>query len=105
MFLVQFLLPLSDNLGQRFTSHEFTRVHDELTERFGGITAYMRSPAVGLWKEQKDNTQRVSRDNIVMFEVMVESLDRPWWSDYRESLKQRFRQEEVIIRATQMERL
>lgn len=105
MYLVQFLLPLSDNLGHRFAGQEFTHVHDELTEKFGGITAYMRSPAVGLWKEQKENTQRVSRDNIVMFEVMVETLDRPWWSDYRESLKKRFRQDEVIIRATQMERL
>lgn len=105
MHLVQFLLPLQDNDGRRFAAREFTRLHDELTKKFGGITAYMRSPAIGLWKEQKENAERVSRDQIVMFEVMVESLDRDWWSAYRRQLKERFRQDEVVIRATTIERL
>jgi len=45
MYLLQILLPLVDNQGQRFDDHRFSHVRRELTERFGGVTAYLRSPA------------------------------------------------------------
>jgi len=41
----------------------------------------------------------------VIFEVMTEQLDRPWWGQYREDLEQRFRQIELVIRASSIERL
>lgn len=59
-----------------------------LTEKFGGVTAFLRSPAVGISKENDDD---VSRDDVVMFEVMVEELDESWWSEYREGLERAFR--------------
>jgi hypothetical protein len=34
----------------------------ELTDHFGGITAYIHSPAIGLWKEEDDKTVK---DEIV----------------------------------------
>jgi hypothetical protein len=102
MFLVQLLLPLFDNAGQRFPNARFAQVMDELTDRHGGVTAYMRSPAEGSWKE---NGGRVDRDEMVMFEVMVDSLDRAWWREYRETLEHRFAQEELVVRATTVERL
>ncbi len=37
----------------------------ELIERFGGVTAFVRAPAVGLWKE---NAEDINRDEVVMFE-------------------------------------
>jgi hypothetical protein len=36
---------------------------------------------------------------------MVEDLDRGWWSAYRTTLEQRFGQQEMVVRATQLERL
>lgn len=45
MYLVQLLLPLRDNEKQAFPRAEFDRVRNELTERFGGATAFLRSPA------------------------------------------------------------
>lgn len=102
MFLVQFLLPLYDNSGQRFGTDRFAKVSDELTESHGGVTAYMRSPAHGAWKEP---TGEVDRDDVVMFEVMVERLDREWWAAYRKKLEKRFSQEALIVRATACERL
>lgn len=102
MFLVEFLLPVSDNDGKRIAKDEFDRIRRELTERFGGVTAFMRSPAIGHWA---DDSGVVRRDEVVSFEVMTETLDRDWWRHYREKLAQRFRQEEIVVRAISFERL
>ena len=101
-FLVQLLLPLYDNSGQRFANARFAQVVDELTDVHGGVTAYLRSPAEGTWAE---GGGAVGKDEVVMFEVMVDHLDRDWWSAYRRALEQRFTQEELVVRATAMERL
>ena len=42
MFLVEFLLPTFDNDGRRFPKDEFERVRRELTDKFGGVTAFMK---------------------------------------------------------------
>jgi hypothetical protein len=102
MNLIQLLLPLHDNDKRLFSREEFDRVRDELAKRFGGITAFRRSPAEGVWREGQGD---VSRDEVVIFEVMTEHLNRQWWSGYRKKLEKRFRQEELIIRATQVELL
>lgn len=102
MFLVEFFLPLVDNGGARFAKEDFARVRRELTERFGGVTAFMRSPAAGLWA---DESGEVQRDDLVRFEVMAETLDRDWWREYRGQLEQRFKQKEILIRASEFERL
>jgi hypothetical protein len=47
----------------------------------------------------------VHHDDVIVVEVMTESLDRAWWSGYRKELAARFRQEELVIRATPMETL
>lgn len=103
MFLVQMLLPLYDNAGRRVPHERFYQIRDELTERFGGVTAFLRSPAQGTWKE--DNKGAVERDEVVMCEVMVDVLDRPWWADYRRTVETRFGQRELMVRALQVERL
>ena len=96
MHLVQILLPLYDPAGERFPAVLYARVKDELTERFGGLTAYARAPAEGLWETPHGRTQR---DDIVVYEVMIEELDRAWWTQYRQELEQRFRQRELAVRA------
>jgi hypothetical protein len=91
MHLVQLLLPLYDEA-----------VAHDLTERFGGLTAYTRAPAKGVWKPPSGGTER---DDIVVYEVMVEVLDRPWWARYRVELEARLQQKEIVIRAHAIERL
>jgi hypothetical protein len=102
MFLVQLLLPLYDNTGRRVPHARFAELRDELTEKFGGVTAFFRAPAQGTWKEESGT---VDLDEIVMCEVMVEAVDRSWWTDYRKTLEKRFGQRELIARALQLERL
>ncbi|HET7233702.1 MAG TPA: hypothetical protein VFJ16_27075 [Longimicrobium sp.] len=95
MYLIQILLPLRDNDGKEFGHQAFNQVRQELTERFGGVTFYSRSPAVGLWK---DDDGDVSRDEMVVAEVMAEHQDREWWRLYRHELEERFRQEKIVAR-------
>src|SRR6185295_11122996 len=101
MHLIQILLPLSDNQGNRFRADQFGRRREELTKAFGGVTAFTRAPAQG----STDTGGAVVHDDIVVFEVMVERLDRDWWARYRQSLEQEFAQDEILIRASKIERL
>jgi hypothetical protein len=103
MHLVQLLLPLYDNGGRATPPSELRRVRDELTERFGGLTAHSRAPAVGLW-EEPDDGERI-RDDVVIYEVMADGLDVEWWRAYRQSLERRLRQEELVVRAMEIRRL
>ncbi|HKS28848.1 MAG TPA: hypothetical protein VJS44_13570 [Pyrinomonadaceae bacterium] len=99
---MQLLLPLYDNEGKVFDRAMLDRVRNELTERFGGVTAYRRSPAEGLWQEDGGE---VTRDDVVIYEVMTEELDRAEWKRYGQELAGRFRQQEMMIRAISVERL
>ena len=96
MHLVQLFLPLRDNDGAAFPPGSFDAVRRELTEAYGGVTAYQRAPATGLWE---DPGEEVHRDDLVLFEVMLEALDRAWWKRYALALAGRFRQERVLVRA------
>lgn len=102
MHLVQILLPVTDNAGEPFAHAHFRAVREELVQHFGGVTAYTQAPAEGRWKDDDDT---VERDQIVVFEVMADDLDRPWWTRYRATLERRFAQDEIVLRSWPMERL
>ena len=100
--LVQILLPLRKRDGSDLAPQVFADVRDELTQRFGGVTAYSRSPATGLWK---NNEAEVEREQVIMVEVVVDAFDRHWWRQYRDRLAQRFDQDEIHARALAIERI
>lgn len=102
MVLLQLFLPVYDASGKPFPRAMLDAVRAELADRHGGVTAYLRSPAVGLWE---DDDGDCVRDDVLLFEVMVESIDRAWWLDYRRELEGRFAQDEILMRATAVERL
>jgi hypothetical protein len=102
MHLVQILLPLRGNDGVRIPPESFGEVRRELTARFGGLTAFTRAPAEGFWKPEGEP---VTRDEIMVFEIMTDDLDRNWWRDYRRNLEARFRQESVVVRASAVQLL
>lgn len=103
MYLIQILIPVYDNEGRRFPRGSFEAVRDELTERFGGLTAFVQSPALGLWKDAQSGA--TARDDMVLFEVMADTLEREWWADYRRKLEEVFRQDEIVVRAIAGERV
>jgi len=87
--------PIFDNSGRRFPPGHYARVRSVLTARFGGLTAYSRAPAEGVW----DGGDAVKREDIVVIEVMVDELERSWWQDYRLQLETLFRQDRIVVRA------
>lgn len=101
MYLIQLLLPLYNNEGEAFAREVYDHVRDELTKKFGGVTAFRGSPAEGMWREGG----HVSRDTIIVFEAMADELERGWWTSYRAELEARFQQEKLIVRATVIEQL
>ena len=96
MELFQIVLPLYTPDGERLPRERFATTVSELTEAFGGATAFTRSPAEGFWEDPRG---RVQRDDVVVVEVMVDEADGRWWADYRMRLEGRFRQETILIRA------
>jgi hypothetical protein len=95
MHLIQILLPLYDNEGTAFAPALYRSIREELAARYGGLTAFTRAPAEGHWKEDGKTT----RDDIVVFEVMTDELDRAGWHVYRQKLEEVFRQDVILIRA------
>lgn len=91
-----------DNAGRAFAPSAYAPLRRELTERFGGLTAYTRAPAQGIWS---DDDGPAKRDDIVVYEVMADTLDRAWWADCRQRLEHQLAQDEIVVRAQAIERL
>lgn len=103
MVLIQILLPTTpSNLSQADATAAIATTRRELTERFGGSTAYLRAPAKGLWTAPSGE---VEHDEVVMVEVVAERLDREWWTQYAGTLAARFAQQAVHIRSTPIDLL
>jgi hypothetical protein len=102
MDLVQLLLPVQDQQGHAYPRKLYDDLVRRLTEQFGGLTAYTRTPATGLWEAASGETVR---DQVVVYEVMTERLDVGWWQELRASLEVQFAQEELVVRAHAIRRL
>jgi hypothetical protein len=100
MYMVQLFLPLYDNDNKKFIVKRYEAVRKKLTDRFGGLTCYGRAPVEGLWKDDKDDAKR---DDLVIYEVITEELDVAWWQTYRRQLERTFRQEQILVRAHQVQ--
>jgi hypothetical protein len=102
MHLIQILLPTYDNDGQPLLHATYDLIRNELVAKFGGLTAFTQSPAEGLWTSPQ---QRAHRDDVILIEVMIPDLDADWWTNYRQTLEKRLRQQSVVIRSVPMQLL
>lgn len=100
MRLAEIFLPLSDNTGKKFSGDLYHRLSKELTEKFGGVTSFSRAPAQGRWKDDNAST---AEDDIIIFEVMTDLIDQLWWKNFQANLKELFKQDEILIRFTDVE--
>jgi hypothetical protein len=101
MVLIQLLLPVS-GVATADGPVPLAETRRELAERFTGLTAYVRSPAKGLWTAPDGHTEQ---DEVVMFEVVTDTFDRAWWRTYAATLAERFCQEVIHVRAMPVEML
>ena len=95
MQLVQILLPLTDNDDKPFPKRMFEALKEDLTRQYQGVTAFIQAPAQGQWAP--DDTS-ISKEDIVIFEVMVKGLRLEEWQQRRRDLEASFQQERVVIR-------
>jgi hypothetical protein len=100
-FVIEIFLPLRTPKGARARGPVFEALKGRLVERFGGVTVFARTPAEGLWRDEG----AVERDEIAVFEVMTNELDRNWWSALRRQLEGDLEQAEILIRAVSTDRL
>ena len=100
-YLVQILLPTRTGNGQPVTQARFEELLHELTDKFGGATSFVRAPGQGLWDSGGD----LERDNIAVIEVMTDQIDPPFWQAFRRKLERELAQQEIVIRAQQVNRL
>ena len=96
MHLIEIFLPAQDAFATKRRA-----LAQELADRFGGLTAFTRAPAKGLFENGGDHVE----DDIVIFEIMSGALERNWWTALRARLERDFQQDEIVIRTTTIERL
>ena len=95
MVLIQLLLPTSGAASDDGLA-PLAETRRELAERFNGLTAYLRSPAKGLWTAPDGHTEQ---DDVVMVEIVTDRFDPVWWRTYVSVLAERFGQESIHVRA------
>jgi hypothetical protein len=95
MVLIQLLLPTGGASGADGLA-PLAETRRELAKRFNGLTAYVRSPAKGLWTAPDGHTEQ---DDVVMVEVVTNTFDRAWWRAYAATLAERFAQDTIHVRA------
>ncbi len=80
-------------------------MENELLDQFGGVTSVRQgNPLRGLWKSE----ELIYYDAIVIFTVIDPGFDRSaegdrFFTRYKEILKERFCQEEILITAQLLE--
>lgn len=94
--LVQLFLPLYDNKGISFSERYYNQVREELTQTFGGATFYFRSPVSGTWKQEN----KVIKDELLVAEVLTTQEAAIFFIKYKSKLETKFKQDEIVIRFT-----
>ncbi|MCV9943915.1 MULTISPECIES: hypothetical protein [Rhizobium] len=100
MHLIQLFIPAAPQAAIDIEDI-IAMIQREMTERHGGATSYLNSPAKGFWS----TSEGTEEDTVIVIEVMVNSLDRAWWRQYRRKLEQLLGQEELLVRALPVETL
>lgn len=101
MVLIQILLPIAHTTAGA-SDPQLAETARELGDAFGGLTAYVRSPAKGLWTSPRG---RPEEDDVMMVEVVTHRFDRAWWKTYAAMLAGRFSQDVIHVRALPIELL
>ncbi len=99
MILIQLFIPTQDNDGNAFPKETHEQIKLECLEKFGGVTGFTQSLAEGLW----DEGDKVQADRIVIYEIITDEIEKPWWYVYQEKLERRLNQEKILIRWSEIE--
>jgi hypothetical protein len=102
MHLIQILLPLYERSGKKVPRALFRSTAKQLADEFGGVTAYTRSPAQGLWRR---DAAKLNRDDVVVYEVMAPEFEPAFWKARRRKFEKDFVQDEIVVRTLRAKRV
>ena len=93
---VDIYLPLFYNNNQKIEKSKFVDTFNELVEMFGGCSADQHS-IVGSWKDPDSNM--LYNDENIIYHIICKDSDknRSILKEYKEKLKERFRQKEILM--------
>jgi hypothetical protein len=98
----EFFIPLYYNDSSPIEAEKLYNTTEELMRKFCGLTTYPSTLTVsGLWKEQDE----VYQDKLLVFMVDSEESkdDLRYIFDYKEKLKQEYKQKEIYITRQKIE--
>ncbi|HYN55123.1 MAG TPA: hypothetical protein VES38_10505 [Methylotenera sp.] len=95
MHIVNIYLPQVNNEGIPFNEDIYLSIRTELIEKFGGLTQYDQVPTIGYWKENVN--QPISKDLVIHYEVICNTLTKKYWADLRDRLESAFHQTQILI--------
>ncbi|HIC91286.1 MAG TPA: hypothetical protein EYP21_04340 [Syntrophaceae bacterium] len=87
-------IPLKYNDGRNIEPHKFDLTRQELIKQFGGLTIIPAEGSIEGWWKFGD---RIIRDEIKIYRVSATQHDAIFWQTYKETLRNRFEQEEIFI--------
>ena len=90
--MTRVFIPLADNEGQPFADQFFQRTELELRNKFRGFTHW--GDVQGQWIAPSG---RVDADSHRVYEIAHAGRERVWWEQFKETLKDRFDQEEIWV--------
>jgi hypothetical protein len=110
---IEIFVPVADGRAGLYDLRE------DLAARFGGVTAFERAPATGLWREDgqeggqesgQESGQAASaparaqivREPVVILETMADDFDPNWWRAFREGWEARLGQRQLLVRASRV---
>lgn len=96
MNVIELFLPLDKGSGVSVEVERIEAIVKGLADRFGGVTAYTREPAEGMWRRPTT----IERDRILVVEIVVREVDDTWWRDYRSRLEEELEQDQIMVRVT-----
>jgi len=92
--LYELYLPLTYNDGRPIEKDKFNLTRQELTSRFGGLTSTPPGfPLKGWWH----SAQGIVEDDIVILTILTQDDEDQFFLNYKETLRQRFAQEEIHL--------
>jgi len=92
--IYEIYLPLRYSDGHPIEEEKFGLTREELVGRFGGLTSTPPGfPLEGWWR----SLHGVVRDDIAIWTVVTQVDDDLFFLEYKETLKQRFIQEDIFL--------
>ena len=92
LYITRVFIPRADNQGRLFATRLLLQTEEELRGRFGGLTVW--GEVQGHWIGPSG---RLDVDKHSVYEIAHPGRERVWWEQFKQTLKERFRQEEIWV--------